>query len=112
NTGISAVVDPVGRVIRELPLGAEGVLDSSLPQPLGPTLYSRMGDLPLALVLAVIGLVAVFRRVKQYTSRLYQYKSAPTQRERGGKVQATIDYRTSPNRPLRQDDCIRIHLDL
>jgi len=65
NTGISAVVDPVGRVIRELPLGAEGVLDSSLPQPLGPTLYSRMGDLPLALVLAVIGLVAVFRRVKQ-----------------------------------------------
>jgi apolipoprotein N-acyltransferase len=65
NTGISAVVDPVGRVIRALPLGSEGVLDSSLPQPLAPTLYARVGDWPLALVLALIGLAAVFRRPRQ-----------------------------------------------
>ena len=32
NNGISAVVDPLGRVVRALPLGTEGVLDSSLPQ--------------------------------------------------------------------------------
>ena len=32
NTGISAVVDPFGRVIRSLPLGAEGVLDAPLPR--------------------------------------------------------------------------------
>ena len=33
NTGISAVVDPLGRIIDSLPLGTEGVLDARLPQP-------------------------------------------------------------------------------
>ena len=46
NTGISAVVDPLGRVIASLPLGIEGVLDSALPQPIQPTLYARLGDGP------------------------------------------------------------------
>ena len=32
NTGISAVVDPLGRIVRSLPLGAEGVLDAPLPR--------------------------------------------------------------------------------
>ena len=32
NTGISAVVDPVGRIVNSLPLGSEGVIDSPLPQ--------------------------------------------------------------------------------
>ena len=31
NTGISAVVDPYGRIVEHLPLGVEGVLDSTLP---------------------------------------------------------------------------------
>jgi len=65
NTGISAVVDPVGRVLRQLPLGSEGVLDSLLPQPLGQTVYARVGDLPLALVLAAIGLLGVVRRLRK-----------------------------------------------
>jgi apolipoprotein N-acyltransferase len=65
NTGISAVIDPVGRIINALPLGVEGVLDSSLPQPLPPTLYARMGDGPLGLVLATLLVVAAFRRLRQ-----------------------------------------------
>jgi apolipoprotein N-acyltransferase len=44
NTGISAVVDPLGRIVKELPLGAEGVVDSPLPQAIAPTLYVRAGD--------------------------------------------------------------------
>jgi len=44
NTGISAVVDPLGRVIKELPLGAEGVINAALPQALAPTLYVRVGN--------------------------------------------------------------------
>ena len=44
NTGISAVVDPLGRVLRSLPLGAEGVLDAPLPRALPPTAYARAGD--------------------------------------------------------------------
>jgi apolipoprotein N-acyltransferase len=52
NTGISAVVDPLGRVIRSLPLGTEGVLDSALPRPLPPTVYARAGDGPAVLLVA------------------------------------------------------------
>jgi apolipoprotein N-acyltransferase len=59
NTGISAVVDPLGRVIRSLPLGAEGVLDAPLPRPLPPTPYARVGDGPLGLMLAAAVLVVL-----------------------------------------------------
>jgi apolipoprotein N-acyltransferase len=53
NTGISAVIDPLGRVIRSLPLGTEGILDAPLPRPLPPTAYARWGDGPLGLMIAV-----------------------------------------------------------
>src|SRR5271169_6613266 len=51
NTGISAVVDPFGRIIGSLPLGSEGVLDAKLPRPIAPTLYARFGDSALLLFL-------------------------------------------------------------
>jgi apolipoprotein N-acyltransferase len=55
NTGISAMVDPFGRVIASLPLGTEGALDVLLPAPLAPTLFSRTGLLlPAALVLVAL----------------------------------------------------------
>ncbi len=51
NTGISAVVDPFGRVVSRLDLGTEGVLDAPLPAPLPPTPFARFGNaLPLFLV--------------------------------------------------------------
>ena len=53
NSGISAVVDPLGRVIASLPLGTEGVLDANLPQPVPPTVYVRAGDGPAALMVGV-----------------------------------------------------------
>ena len=59
NTGISAVVDPLGRVIRMLPLGAEAVIDSPLPRRVGAPIYGITGDFPaLALVLFAIALLA------------------------------------------------------
>jgi apolipoprotein N-acyltransferase len=61
NTGISAVIDPVGRIIAQLTLGAEGVLDSALPVALQPTVYAKAGDIP-AVILLVIALTAVLRR--------------------------------------------------
>jgi len=65
NNGISAVVDPLGRIIRSLPLGAEGVFDSALPQPVERTLYSRTGDLPVAVVLVALAVVARIRRLRK-----------------------------------------------
>ncbi len=59
NTGISAMIDPHGRVAASLALNNAGFVDARLPAPLAPTLYSRTGDLPLA-VLLVAGLVLGF----------------------------------------------------
>jgi apolipoprotein N-acyltransferase len=61
NTGISAVVDPLGRIINSLPLGREGVLDGPLPRPIGAPIYARVGDAPAAIMVA-IALIAVVRR--------------------------------------------------
>ena len=58
NSGISAVVDPLGRIVRSLPLGVEGVLDAPLPQAIAPTLYARFGDGPAA-ALMLVALFAV-----------------------------------------------------
>jgi apolipoprotein N-acyltransferase len=51
NTGVSAVVDPVGRIVRSLPLGTEGVLDSALPRAIALTPYARLGDGPIGIVM-------------------------------------------------------------
>jgi apolipoprotein N-acyltransferase len=53
NTGISAVVDPLGRVIKSLPLRTEGVLDAPLPQAIAPTPYARAGDGPAGLLIGL-----------------------------------------------------------
>src|SRR5437879_9280942 len=61
NTGISAVIDPLGRFVARLGLGVEGVLDSSLPSAIAPTIYARNGDIPAAIIVAV-ALIFVIRR--------------------------------------------------
>ena len=68
NTGISAVIDPVGRIIARLGLGVEGVLDSGLPSAIAPTIYTRIGDIPAAVMVAAGLLVVLRRRVVKRTS--------------------------------------------
>jgi apolipoprotein N-acyltransferase len=60
NTGISAVVDPVGRILGSLPLGSEGVLDAPLPRSIGAPIYARFGDAP-AIALILIAFVLALR---------------------------------------------------
>ncbi len=64
NTGVSAVIDARGEVTASLPLGQAGFLDASLPPAGATTLYWRMGDIPLAvLILALLlGAAATARR--------------------------------------------------
>jgi apolipoprotein N-acyltransferase len=59
-TGVSAVIDRFGRIRfgERLELGAGGVIDAALPTLGPPTTYSRLGDAPLWLSLALSGLVA------------------------------------------------------
>lgn len=52
NNGISAIVDPYGRVLARLGLNAIGVVDGPLPAALPPTLYARWDDKPVWLFVA------------------------------------------------------------
>jgi apolipoprotein N-acyltransferase len=50
NGGISAVIDGLGRILAEAPLGTEAVLDSPLPQALAPTWQYRWGSATAGLI--------------------------------------------------------------
>ncbi|MFO1068528.1 MAG: apolipoprotein N-acyltransferase [Geminicoccaceae bacterium] len=55
NSGISAIVDPLGRVRQSLALGATGVIDAALPGALAaPPPFARLGGLATALLLAAL----------------------------------------------------------
>ncbi len=56
-TGVSAMIDPWGRVIggQRLDPGESGVIDAILPQPTGTTPYGRFGDL-LFWLMVLVGL--------------------------------------------------------
>jgi apolipoprotein N-acyltransferase len=69
NTGISAVIDPLGRIVDSLALGTEGLLTTRLPRPVGSPVYARVGDVPAAMILAIALLAVIRRRLQPNTSR-------------------------------------------
>ncbi|QGM46192.1 apolipoprotein N-acyltransferase [Methylocystis heyeri] len=64
NTGISAIVDPYGRVLEQLPLGVEGVLDGALPKPAPQTFYSRHAEIVFPALWALVFCCALAGRVR------------------------------------------------
>jgi apolipoprotein N-acyltransferase len=60
NTGISAVVDPYGRVVASLGLEGRGVVDSLLPTALPATIYSRMGEWLVIFILLLFTIFTFF----------------------------------------------------
>ncbi|SOH92624.1 apolipoprotein N-acyltransferase [Monaibacterium marinum] len=63
NTGISAIIDPYGRLLQTLPIGEDGYLEGILPAPIAQPLYAQTGDLPgVTLVLAGLAGFAAARR--------------------------------------------------
>lgn len=58
NTGVSAVIDPMGRIVQSLALNHEGVIDQTMPAFLAPTLFARLGNYPFFLMLALSWCIA------------------------------------------------------
>lgn len=65
NTGISAVVDPLGRIVKSLPLGTDGLIDSALPRPIGASFYAKTGDGLIGLVLGTVFIVVLRKRTRR-----------------------------------------------
>ncbi len=66
-TGISAVIDANGRIIKSLPLGTSGRIDAVVPQAKAPTLFARFGNiLPLGFagLLIACALLPLARRAR------------------------------------------------
>lgn len=57
--GVSAVVDPYGRVTARAAVGEEAVVDADLPAPLAPTMYALVGDAG-AIILLLAGFGVAF----------------------------------------------------
>src|SRR5258708_5036882 len=68
NTGISAVIYPLRRIVALLGLGLEGGLDSPLPSPIAPTIYARGGDIPTDIIVAAALIFVIRRRGAKRTS--------------------------------------------
>jgi len=63
NNGISAAIDPYGRVLARLDLDAVGVLDERLPRDLPATVYAQFGDsIYLALSLLFLASIPLLTR--------------------------------------------------
>ncbi len=56
NTGVSAMIDPWGRITADIPLGEAGFVDAILPSPRDPTLYAHTGDTPVIVLLLIAGI--------------------------------------------------------
>jgi apolipoprotein N-acyltransferase len=59
-TGLSAIVDPYGRVVQRLDLNQSGIIDGNLPQALTPTFYGRFGDLSFVMLAVMIFGIMIF----------------------------------------------------
>ena len=63
NTGVTAIIDPRGRVVAKLPQFAEGILAGEVRGYVGASPYVRFGNVPIVLIcLAVIAALALRAR--------------------------------------------------
>ncbi len=65
NTGISAIIDPYGRIIDKIELGKKGSIFSPLPKKTLETYYSKVGDFLFFGVLILTLLIMIFLKKKK-----------------------------------------------
>jgi apolipoprotein N-acyltransferase len=65
NSGISAVIDPYGRVLASLPLGVDGVLDARVPVALTATVYTLYRDGTVAVMVLVSFALSLLARPRR-----------------------------------------------
>lgn len=63
NNGISAAIDPLGRIVTSLGLGPAGVVDADLPQAIGETVASRWGVRGVWVLVSIVFAWSFFRRL-------------------------------------------------
>ncbi len=65
NTGISAMIDPYGRITASLALSSAGSVDAKLPAALPATIYARFGDLIFLLMIGFGLTLAAYRHMRR-----------------------------------------------
>lgn len=65
NTGISATIDPLGRIVGMQPLGTSGIVDTFLPRALSSTIYSRVGDTLFFLMIILLVIAGETLRLRK-----------------------------------------------
>ena len=66
-TGISAMIDPLGRIVEgsRIGHGQAKAIDVLIPKPLLPTPFGRWGHIPYAISLGILGLLVVFWHLRR-----------------------------------------------
>lgn len=57
NTGVSAIIDPYGRLLHKLPYGKEGTISAKLPRRVAGTFYAQHRWFAVFMILVILGLL-------------------------------------------------------
>ena len=66
NTGISAMIDPYGRILNSIELETSGYFDAVLPNKLPPTPYAKFGELFLLIISCLLLLASLKNIYKKH----------------------------------------------
>lgn len=69
NTGVTAFIDPFGRIVDKIDLNQSGTIDVSLIKSLAPTIYGKYLASPLILLIAIIIIFLTFSLVSKNATR-------------------------------------------
>ncbi|HEY4113329.1 MAG TPA: apolipoprotein N-acyltransferase [Rhizomicrobium sp.] len=69
NTGISAVIDPLGRVNAQLAVDHAGVIDAPLPRARSATIFAQSGDVGFLLLIVVSLMVGAANHIRRFVPR-------------------------------------------